>query len=301
MNSPIFIIGNPRSGTTLLRLMLTCHRNIVIPPECGFAVWLYDKYGHWEKLEKYSNSLLMGFIRDLMCCRKIETWNVEEKNLFEFLSGRKPASYSDLVSYIYEWYGLSQGKSVKRWGDKNNFHIRHILTIKAMFPNACFMHIVRDGRDVACSYKKLSERRIDSPYAPRLPNKIEDIAEQWKTNIQIATKAFDTIEWENVYEIKFEDLILDTEMSLRNLCKQLGEEYDPSMLNYQVMNREYRLEPKEFLQWKEKTLKPPIREEAGRYRSELTGQDIHIFQTIAGKQLARYSYVRRNNLTGKFK
>lgn len=290
MDSPIFIIGNPRSGTTLLRLMLTCHRNIVIPPECGFAVWLYDKYGHWEQLEKDSNFLLMGFIHDLMSCRKIETWNVEEKNLFDFLSGRKPASYSELVSYVYEWYGLSQGKSFKRWGDKNNFHIRHILTIKGMFPNACFMHIVRDGRDVACSYKKLNERRIDSPYAPRLPNRIEDIAEQWKANVQIATKSFATIGCENVYEIKFEDLILDTEMSLRNVCKQLGEEYDPSMLYYQVRNRECRLEPKEFLQWKEKTLKPPIRGEVGRYKNELTKRQIHIFQRIAGKELVNYGY-----------
>lgn len=290
MNSPIFIIGNPRSGTTLLRLMLTCHRNIVIPPECGFAVWLYDKYRHWEPLEKNSDSLLMGFIHDLMHCRKIETWNVEEKNLFEFLSGRKPSSYSDLVSYVYEWYGLSQGRNFKRWGDKNNFHIHHILTIKAMFPNACFIHIVRDGRDVACSYKKLNERRIDSPYAPGLPNRIEDIAEQWKANLEIATKSFATIGWENVYEINFKDLILDTEMSLRNLCKQVGEEYDPSMLNYQVTNRERGLEPKEFLQWKEKTLKPPIRGEVGRYKSELTEQEIHIFQSIAAKELANYGY-----------
>jgi len=290
MNAPIFIIGNPRSGTTLLRLMLTCHRNIVIPPECGFAVWLYDKYKHWEQLEKDSDSLLMGFIHDLMYCRKIETWNLEEKNLFEFLSGRKPSSYSELVSYVYEWYALSQGKSFKRWGDKNNFHIHHILTIKAMFPNTCFIHIVRDGRDVACSYKKLNERRIDSPYAPRLPNTIEDIAEEWKANVEIATKSFAAIGWESVYEIKFEYLILDTEMSLRNLCKQLGEEYDPSMLNYHVTNRERGLETKEFLQWKEKTLKLPMRREVGRYKSELTEQQIHIFQSIAAKELANYGY-----------
>lgn len=71
---------------------------------------------------------------------------------------------------------------------------------------------------------RLKERRIDSQYAPNLSHRIENIAEQWKANIKIATKLFVTIGWDNVYEIKFEDLILDTEMNLRNLCKQLSEE-----------------------------------------------------------------------------
>ncbi len=264
--------------------------SIRLHEKCGFTIWLYDKYEHWEQLERDSDSLLMRFIHDLMCYRKIEFWGIEEKSLFDFLSGKKLSSYSALVSYVYEWYGFSQGRDFRRWGDKNKFYIHHILTLKTLFPNACFMHNVRDGRDVACSYKKLNERRIDSPYAPRLPSRIEDIAEQWKSNVEIATKSFATIGWENVYEIKFEDLILDTEMSLRNLCKQLSEEYDPSMLNYQVTNRKCGLEPNEFLQWKEKTLQMPIRSEVGRYKSELTEQEIHIFQSIAAKELANYGH-----------
>lgn len=45
---PVFIIGSPRSGTTLLRLMMNSHPRIVVPPECGFAVWWYEKYQHWK-------------------------------------------------------------------------------------------------------------------------------------------------------------------------------------------------------------------------------------------------------------
>lgn len=46
-STPIFILGNPRSGTTLLQLMLACHPRLAVPPECGFALWLYDRYGDW--------------------------------------------------------------------------------------------------------------------------------------------------------------------------------------------------------------------------------------------------------------
>ena len=291
MKPPIFIIGNPRSGTTLLRLMLTCHRNIVIPPECGFAVWLYPKYGQWSQLRKSEDHLLTEFLDDLMKCRKIETWNMDVEGLFGFLKRREPLTYSDVVSSVYEWYGLSQGENFVRWGDKNNFHIHHILSIKTIFPNACFIHIIRDGRDVACSYKKLSEQRIDVLYAPRLPGRLEDIAEQWKANIQTAVASFTIMGSETVYEIRFEDLILNTEASLRHLCEWLGEEYDPSMLDYYIANQERGLEPRDFLSWKQKTLRPPIPDESGRYLSELTIQEIHLFENIAGQVLEKYGYV----------
>ena len=288
MKPPIFIIGGPRSGTTLLRLMLTCHKNIVIPPECGFAVWLYDDYKRWNELD--FDSLLEQFIVDLMKCRKIETWHLDMKGLLDFAGSRCPPSYSEAVSLVYEWYGLSQGRSFNRWGDKNNFHIGYIPTIKAIFPDVRFVHIVRDGRDVACSYKGLGQRQIDSAYAPRLPHRIEDIALEWTTNVSTAIQSFASIAWEHVTEIRFEDLVLDSEATLRNLCTRLGEEYDPRMLEYYAENRTRELEPKEFLPWKAKNLKPPIPTEVGRHRVELSEQEIASFQSIARQTLERYGY-----------
>jgi len=291
MNSPVFIIGSPRSGTTLLRLMLTSHRNIVIPPECGFAVWWYEKYKNWGKSTKANDLRYRDFLRDLLKSKKIETWHIDEKDLLKFLREREPSSYSELVSCVYEWYGLSNGKSLKRWGDKNNFYIHHILTIKKIFPNACFVHIIRDGRDVACSYKELHERKIDSPYAPKLPHTIEKIAEEWKINIEEAIESFTRINWENVYEIKFEDLIFNTETSLSNLCARLGEEYDLSMLNYHNINRERDLEPKEFLKWKEKTLQAPMKSVVGRHKKGLTKRELKKFESVAGDILRRVGYL----------
>ena len=285
MKAPIFIIGNPRSGTTLIRLMLTCHRNIMIPPECGFAVWWYLKYGEWKK------SKLPEFIQDLMQSKKIDTWQINEKSLLEFLREKDPFSYSQLISAVYEWYGLSRGRSFKRWGDKNNFHLNHILTIKKLFPTAYFVHIIRDGRDVTCSYREVNARKIQSLYAPNLPNKIDEIAEQWKTNVEMINESFECIRWENVYELKFEDLILDTGRSLFNLCCWLGELYDPSMLNYHHINRMRILEPVEFLKWKEHTLHPPVSSVVARHKRDLSMQEIGTFEMVAGDVLERYGYL----------
>ncbi len=73
---PFFIIGNPRSGTTLLRLMLNNHPLISVPPECGFAVWLYEKYKAENFLDK---SIVRNFIADVVKSRKFETWGIDKE------------------------------------------------------------------------------------------------------------------------------------------------------------------------------------------------------------------------------
>src|SRR3989338_6176614 len=113
MKSPIFIIGNPRSGTTLLRLMLTCHQHIVIPPECGYMIWWYEKYKDWKGDD--SGERLNNFLDDLFISKKFETWNLQRKALKEFLMGRDNKTYPDLVSSIYEYYGRQLKDTFKRW------------------------------------------------------------------------------------------------------------------------------------------------------------------------------------------
>ncbi len=284
LKSPIFIVGNPRSGTTLLRLMLTSHKNIVIPPECGFAIWYYEKYKKWNP------SFLNYFIDDLMRAKKIETWKLDKNEITRYLMSRLPTSYPDLVSSIYEYFGSKNKVYFKRWGDKNNFYLNHIQTIKEMFPNAIFLHIVRDGRDIACSYKNLMKMRINSKYAPNLPSNVEEIAQQWKENLSIINEAFKKIDWENVYEIRFEDLVRNTKSTLELICGRINENYDPQMLEYYRFNREKKLEPVVFLNWKIKTIEAPDITVIGKYKKELDINEILQFNKICRRHLKHYGY-----------
>ena len=99
---PVFVLGSPRSGTTLLRLMLTCHRHIVVPPECGFCVWLYPQFQDWSwnprRLEE-------EFVPSLIRCRKFDTWDADPEELASFVSRHRPSSYRDLASSVYAYYG----------------------------------------------------------------------------------------------------------------------------------------------------------------------------------------------------
>lgn len=286
MLSPIFIVGNPRSGTTLLRLMLTNHRNIIIPPECGFAVWFYEKYHSLH----FDAAAIAAFVGDLSTARKIETWNLDFDELEKYLLASNAVSYSQVVSRVYQFYGMSTGKIFHRWGDKNNFYLHHIPTIYTMYPSAKFVHIVRDGRDVACSYQALSRSQIESKYAPNLPVNIREIAQEWVRNVQEIINSFKQLPSDQVFELRYEDLVSSTEQELRHLCDFLGEPYDPGMELYYVKNQQNRQEPVEFLQWKAKIVEKPTDSEVGKYKRDLTPAEIDEFERIARHILKRYKY-----------
>ena len=285
---PVFIIGNPRAGTTLLRLMLTRHSRIHIPPECGFAVWLQGTFGDWNGTD--CENRLDAFLADLAASRKFETWELPAATLRAFLSDRRPAGYSDLVSAVYDYHAAAHGKAGCRWGDKNNFHLHHIPDIRALFPDVRFIHIARDPRDVACSYRELNRRQMHSPYQPNLPDDISEIATQWAQNIRTIRNAFDGFQWEHVFEIRFDDLVRQSEKTLSAACQFLGEDFEPAMLRYYESNRRRSLEPKEFLLWKEKTLEPPRIDRAERYRKELTDDEIRAVSGMAGEEMRLYGY-----------
>jgi len=285
---PVFIIGNPRAGTTLLRLMLTCHPRIHIPPECGFAVWLRHGFGGWQTGD--CDGRLDEFLEALAGSRKFETWQLSKGEVRTFLAARSPSSYGELVAAVYACHAAAHGKDGCRWGDKNNFHLDHILEIKALFPEVRFVHIVRDPRDIVCSYRELNRRRIDSPYQPKLADEVGEIAAQWRRNIRIIRKAFELFHWQGVYEIRFDDLVREPEDSLRSACRFLDEEFDPAMLAYHEANRSSLLEPREFLLWKEKTLEPPRADRIERFRKELNDREIETVMRAAGREMDLYDY-----------
>ena len=203
LKPPIFILGNPRSGTTMLRLMLTCHREIVVPPECGFAVWFYDAYRDWNP------SRTAAFVDDLMGARKFCTWGVSRDELTDFFARRLPTSYAEAAALVYECYGRCRGRRFSRWGDKNNFHIDHIDTLDELFPRSFFVHIVRDGRSVACSYQQMHAEAFESRFAPQLPSKIADVAAEWRGNNEKIDAGLAALGPGRSHRLRFEDLVCD--------------------------------------------------------------------------------------------
>lgn len=286
--SPVFIIGSPRSGTTMLRLMLAAHPDLVVPPECGFVIWWLPKYRAWTAAD--TTTRLDAFLADLVSSRKFETWNLDPATIREAALAAPPNSYATLVSRVYLSYARSIAKPVQRWGDKNNFHVHHIPELADLFPEARFIHIVRDGRDVACSYRELASLRSPSPYAPRLPSATPEIATEWAANVSRAADALAVLSAHRTTTVFYEDLARDPEPQLHRLCAFLGLPFSQDMLRFGELNRERSLEPAEFMAWKRKTSGAADPSGIGRFRRELATSDIAAFETVARAALERFGY-----------
>jgi hypothetical protein len=285
---PIFIIGNPRSGTSLLRLMLTCHSNIAIPPESGFAIWWKSKYFGYEPKDWSSKKLLSACFDDILSSKKIEFLNLDKLGLIKFCESAPVANYAELIDRIYTYHAQSIGKLNARWGDKNNFYLAHIPDIQELFPNAQFIHIIRDPRDVVSSY--LSLRNVSGKYAPQLPGTITQALEEWCRNIRIIQNALARIPGNQVVEIRFENLVMHPESTLLKICEFLDEPFDPNMLAYPELNKELGLEPADFLEWKAKTLQAPNKAAIGKFRTVLSNEETQEINECARDLLISYGY-----------
>jgi hypothetical protein len=283
-NAPIFIIGNPRSGTTLLRLMLTCHPRIVIPPEAGFLIQLQKEHGGFRG----GAEALDHFVAALLASPKFEYWKLPEPVLRRALAEAKPGTYAALIAAVYVCYASVHQPGKPRWGDKNNHYLAYIETIASLFPDARFVHIVRDGRDVACSYRSLAD--VKGEYAPRLPSDVFEAVFDWNRNLARIRRSFARVGWKRAHELRYEDLVREPESVLRRVCEFLGEEYSPAMLEYDRENRERELEPRDFDAWKRKNRDGVDLTAVGRWERELSAEEKALAQMAGATMLRQYRY-----------
>ena len=142
------IVGAPRSGTTLLRLMLDSHPDMAIPPETGFLfAALVLKKGHDMTVEQLVNTITQY-------PENAPNWSdfqIPVEDLVRRLKTINPFDLVEGVRCFYQLYAQRFGKS--RWGDKTPDYSLQIQAIGEMLPEAHFIHIIRDGRDAALSLR----------------------------------------------------------------------------------------------------------------------------------------------------
>lgn len=283
-NPPIFIIGNPRSGTTLFRLMLSAHPNIYIAQECGFLEYFYDKYKNFDGQKK----IIDNFIEDVLNSKKIEFWNLDKNGLKEFIYNKSPNSYKELAASVYEYYGKKNYPNKSRWGDKNNYYLHHIEKIYNIYPEAQFLHIVRDGREVVRSYLDLKKNENNSKYAPDLPKTIRTAIKDWVHNLSEINASFKKINSDNIFEFRYEDLVVNPKETLLKICNFLNEPFSKNMIYYNKNNIDK--EPQEFDEWKKTLDKGLVKTKIDKWKNKLNNNEVKTIEEIAHDMLIRYKY-----------
>lgn len=217
--TPIFLVGAERSGTTLLRLMLNSHPKIRWCGEFEFVVDLVSEQGQWPPLERYYEWL--------------ETHRIF---LHQNFSIDPNLDYPSLTrSFLYQERDRTNKPFV---GATVHRHFDHLLKI---WSDARFIHIVRDPRDVARSCIALGwagntwigvERWIHA----------EQIWEQLKAQLTP----------DRYCEVQYEALVKDPEAVLSRLCEFIGTPYDPAMLRYPEYTTYSAPDTSAIYKWKKK-------------------------------------------------
>src|SRR4028118_1983702 len=250
--SPIFLIGAERSGTTLLRLMLTAHRAICIPPESLFFVALESKYGAAKDLlpqiEDFLNELYNNNFH------RFREWNVDPQLLLANLTNNQQLSYGRAISTVYETYRQQFDPIASLWGEKNPFHIYQLGKIRRYFPGVKVILIVRDFRDCYSSVKKLVAKDQERGEVWQGIKTVAGLTHQWNQVVKIIDKYHQ--KWEQFYLVYYEDLVREPSAQLAKRCKWVGVEFQESMLEFYQKNAELGLVPVSQMVWHPNTLEP---------------------------------------------
>ncbi|MFT4518059.1 MAG: hypothetical protein ACI9JM_000436 [Halioglobus sp.] len=290
IRAPLFVIGNPRSGTSLLRLMLTSHSEVVIPPECGFIVWLHEKHADWTLRSAQDEQARSSFLNDLLDCKKFDTWGLSRSQVDAQILASQPKDYAALCAVVALAYANTQSKQVTLWGDKNNFHTQYLAMLSDLYPSSRFVHIVRDGRDIAVSYRAVMAAASSSPYAPNLSTDIREIACEWSANVIQVGDYLSQLPESRRLLVRYEDLVRHPKACVENMCEWLALEYESGMLSPHLQNSGRGLEPQATLDWKQRTLEPVADDTVGRFRKEISAAETIEFEEVAGTALTRFGY-----------
>lgn len=272
-HSPIFILANPRSGSSVFRLILNSSSYSVFPPECGFIQWLYPKYKNWN------SNMIDDFVVDVINSKKMEGWDLQHTNLSTYIYISNPQSYAEVCFYVYQFYGLKLGKDVKVWGDKNNYYINHLDTISEIYPNAKYIWLKRNPKDICASYLKVNELSDDIQYKPKVTNDIYQIFGEIKENHKKIDSFLTNINKSNQICVNFEDIISKNTNTISQLSDFTELNINECIDNFN--KKIYFDEPEITMAWKGKTKERLDTSYVDTYKTHKLSNDIDsIFSTM---------------------
>ncbi len=282
-NAPIFIIGNPRSGTTLLRVILNTHKELSLPHEFQIVDILFTIF-------KDSNfnapGVLDKFLDYIYSTERLRRLNVPRETFENVLSCQDLLDKATIVHSYFESYLKSRNEPRgTRWGDKTIGTIAYIDEILEMFPNAKFIHIIRDVRDVVCSMKERVYKFKFPKSKLHYTHNVIGGAYVWKQS-EAFIQRNSNLNNSNYIKVSYSSLIAETEEVLRDVTQFLDIPFDKNMLEYYRHNSENGSIPEKSIKgWHENTFKPPQQNKIARYKLELNDIEIKTINFLAAKEL----------------
>lgn len=279
-----FVVGCPRSGTTLLRRLLNAHPRLCVPK--AETHWIPKFYSRGDGLDE-ENKATPAFVDVLLAYPRFSKFQADRQTLLSFFDGRPCMDYAGFVSRLFDWYGEQRGKTLV--GDKTPGYARHIPLLHKLFPGARFIHLIRDGRDTVLSL--MSWDRLEKT-AGRLASFDEDpvttTALFWEWLVRLGRETGSRLPPGQYLEVSYERLVDDTGPACRRMCDFLGIAFEPGMLDY----HRGRQKPGSGLSAKKAWLPPTgkLRD----WRKQMSDTDLLRFEAACSPLLTELGYEVKN-------
>jgi hypothetical protein len=281
MNPYLFIVGCPRSGTTLLKRMVDAHPEVTVTHETHWIPEWYEK----RKGVTPEGAVTPDLISSLVEYHRFPRWPMKREDLERLIAVDEPVSYADFVTGFFDLYSEKRGKRLV--GDKTPRYVRFLPILHHLWSEARFVHIIRDGRDVALSAVNW---RKSSNLARRFPTWREDpvatAALWWEWNVRTGREDGSALVPDLYHEILYERLVSRPGDECEALCAFLGLPYDDAMVRFHEGREEEDANLDAKKAWRPVT--PGLR----KWRSQMPAGDVERFEATAGTLLEELGYER---------
>jgi sulfotransferase family protein len=266
--APIFIVGCPRSGTSLLRDMLDAHSNLTFPTESHFIPVFFKAYG-----DPQTEGEARRLARKILKLTWIRSWDLALEPV-DFADDR---SFREIVTRLYRAYARKQKKT--RWGDKTPQYVTEIPVLYALFPECKIIHVYRDGRDVALSWLRVG---LDA-------RNIFTAALSWKEWVSKGRRDGAALPSNAYFEVRYESLLARPREVIKDVCEFLEEPFSEAVLRKNPLRRNQRR-----LRLGQRDFGIPntqvVETNAQKWKTEMSPRARLLFESIAGDLLASIGY-----------
>lgn len=271
-----FFVGSGRSGTTLVQAIFSSHPDLTVVHESQFIPRLARTYGRGDT--PFDPTALLA---DMAKSPDFQRMKLSVDVIQREIRAQDVEDFADSIRLIFRLFAATKEKRL--YGDKTPGYVMQMPVIARLFPESRFVHVVRDGRDVALSYLK-------TDFGP------EDLSEgalYWKRRVSRGRATGAVLGPDRYMELRYEDLVQDPEPIVRAVSAFIEIEFDEQMLHFHEAGDRIRSEtahPSVHT-----NLSRPISAATSDWRSEMSTGEAAVFDVLAGRTLEQFGYARSPN------
>jgi hypothetical protein len=268
-----FFVGSGRSGTTLIRAMFDSHPDMAVPDESNFIPRFGRARERYEQPWGFASAVFLG---DLFRQSWFRRSGMSQEAAWDAFDSRPPADLPAAIREVFAVYAGQHGK--RRYADKTPNYVLHLPLLAELFPEARFVHVIRDGRAVAMSL-------LDVGFGPRT---MAQAALQWRERVALGIAFAREVGPSRCRAVRYEELLEDQAGTVASLCDFVGLQFDPVMLRY--FERADGVASADV--YKYRSVRLPPTKNLRDWRSQMSKRDVALFEAIAGDVLEEAGYER---------